>query len=106
MTFQSTVLYIAIVVLIISLIFIGISLYNTTGAKFPPVASKCPDYFEIENNTCKNKHGIGTQVAPHCPARDEFLSLSDVETPCTKYKRAKKCKLTWNGITNASPAVC
>lgn len=51
--FQTTVLIIAFVILIISMTFLGIIMYNSrTTDTFPPRSLPCPDYWTIGDNKC------------------------------------------------------
>jgi hypothetical protein len=54
MNFYGIVVSIAVVLLIIILTYIGLTLKNKNGNKvtFPPVESKCPDYWEYTGNAC------------------------------------------------------
>ena len=52
--FQKFVLYAAIFVLILALIFIGLSLSHAKNPVWPPVVPNCPDYWVVDgsgNNT-------------------------------------------------------
>ena len=83
MTFQKTVLVIASVLLIISLIVIGLLIKSATlTAKFPP---------EVGTNP-KNLGTCGNDFTP--------VGGSDVSSIIANCKAAKKCGLTWDGITN------
>ena len=58
-SFNSLVLMIASIILIILLIVIGITMYySAKNAEFPPVIAECPDYWNVtkeDNKTmCKN----------------------------------------------------
>lgn len=77
--FQRIVILIAIVLLIVSMVFIGHALYKqSTDVSWPPKIPKCPDYWTIDasgNCTNPNKlrceyNGImaGTQGMPKCPS--------------------------------------
>ena len=58
--FQNIVITIAIIFLIITLAFIGISLYKQKiKAKYPPVIPNCPDYWEMKDNFCVNSMNLG-----------------------------------------------
>lgn len=103
-TFQNIVLIVATAILIISLCFIGLSLYNQKyKADFPPIIANCPDYWidsSGNGSACKqdDQNPIGT-----CPAMMDFTSpqwAGQNTGPCNKFKWAKGCNLTWDGITN------
>ena len=106
--FQKIVLITAIVILIIALVVIGIALSKgLSNEEWPPLLSACPDYWKIDGSgnmtTCTNIKDLGT-----CPPKsgEEHLIMnfnsnlftSDNGT-CNKYTWAKKCDVTWDGIT-------
>lgn len=106
--FQKLILFSAIIILIIALVIIGIALsYAKDGEQWPPVTADCPDYWMIDgsgNNTqCINVKDLGT-----CPPKsgEQHLTMN-FNTPvftgsnenCAKYTWAKKCNVTWDGIT-------
>ena len=106
-TFQKIILLIAIVILIIALIFIGISLTYSRDKQWPPLVPECPDYWTIDgsgnNTTCVNLKNLGT-----CPPQNgmrhlrmnfnspEFAGSNEM---CAKYTWAKNCGISWDGIT-------
>ncbi len=106
--FQKTVLYIAIFILIIALIFIGIALYYSSNSQpWPPIVPTCPDYWNMDGTenkpTCVNIKDLGT-----CPAKagEKHLTMdfnipafSGDNSACAKYTWAKKCNVSWDGIT-------
>ena len=98
--FQKTVFTIAIVILIITLCFIGITLrrqkYNSA---YPPVIPNCPDYWDISGNICKNSMNLGKDT---CRGDMDFSTAqwSGNSGLCSKYTWAKTCNLTWDGITS------
>jgi hypothetical protein len=106
-TFQTTVMSIAIVLLILCLIFIGISLYrNKYNKDFPPILANCPDYWIDESETnngskCVNKQNLGNL---QCDKTMDFSGSmwSGDAGLCAKSKWAKSCDLTWDGIDNNS----
>jgi hypothetical protein len=84
LNFQRIVIIIAILMLIVTMIFIGYALYNqsTASGAWPPEAPKCPDFWTVGTNkdgtpNCTNPlkitnceyNGIpaGTQGMPTCP---------------------------------------
>tara|TARA_Y100000591_G_C21723368_1_gene640012 strand:- start:337 stop:675 length:339 start_codon:yes stop_codon:yes gene_type:complete len=105
MAFRKTVLITASVILLISLIIIGIILYNSKyNAKFPPVDAYCPDYWNLMTNDgetrCNNNYGLGT-----CTEGDDMQFNPITKFPqglCQMYNWAKGCDITWQGVTNAS----
>jgi len=77
LNFQRIVILIAIIMLIVSMVFIGHALYKqSTDVSWPPKIPKCPDYWTHENGTCKKTlesceyNGIpaGTKGMPTCPS--------------------------------------
>jgi hypothetical protein len=116
--FQKIVLTVAIIVFIVLLIFIASVLYqNKYSSAFPPFVSNCPDYWldmekTVTNNTdsdnsgdsktrvkCYNVKNLGN---PSCQREMDFSAdmWSGSDGDCNKYKWAKGCDLTWDGITN------
>ena len=114
--FQKIVLSTAIVVFIILMIFIAILLYRSKyDVAFPPTISQCPDYWidmqdqngssDLDNSsqTCTNVKNLGNVSC------DKTMDFTDsfwqgATGTCNKYKWAKSCDLTWDGITNNSSA--
>jgi len=106
-TFQSIVLIIAIVLLIICLIIIGVSLVGARKSKtWPPMIGECPDYWtDISGNKCSNvlDLGICTSNNPG-PDGHEVMDFSgDVfagsNGNCAKFMWSNKCGVSWDGIT-------
>ena len=101
MTFQKTVLIIALVLLILSLVVIGLLIKSSaSSAKFPPETGKCPDYLKAQilngKLTCTNPQNLGT-----CGSQDFTPSGgSDVTSIIANCKAAQKCGPTWDGISN------
>lgn len=99
--FQNIVLTIAIIILIITLCFIGISLYRQkTKATYPPVIPNCPDYWEMKGKLCINSMNLGNNNAS-CRGKKDFTTAQWSGQPgmCGKYKWANACGLTWDGIS-------
>jgi hypothetical protein len=107
-TFQKIVLYSAIIILIISLIFVGIALSLAKSKEnWPPLVPDCPDYWTIDgsgNNTkCINVQNLG--ICP-APSGQKYLVMdfnspvfSGSNSSCAKYTWANKCNVAWDGIT-------
>ena len=103
MTFQSTVMTVAISFLIVSLCFIGLALYRQKyKADYPPVIPNCPDYWDMSGNICVSNPKVGNQTLGSCTAPMDFTlpTWAGINGACAKYKWAKDCNLTWDGITN------
>tara|TARA_B100000424_G_scaffold160679_1_gene123070 strand:+ start:372 stop:743 length:372 start_codon:yes stop_codon:yes gene_type:complete len=110
-TFNKITLNISIIILIISLIFMFIYIGNSFEKNnFPPVIADCPDYWTIkrdkdENIICQNNSNInksrrnsGCNNYNIALFNERGTSYNDIK--CAKYNWAKKCKLSWSGVTN------
>tara|TARA_A200000113_G_C8737145_1_gene313518 strand:+ start:416 stop:775 length:360 start_codon:yes stop_codon:yes gene_type:complete len=108
MSFQTIVVTIAIITLIVLLTWIGYGMYkNETNAKFPPVSSDCPDYWTTKGTgdklECVNVKHLGNCF--NTKGKDSI----NFNTPffkgshgfCRKADWARRCGVSWNGITNA-----
>jgi hypothetical protein len=105
--FQKIVLYAAIIILIISLVFIGITLsYAKDSKAWPPIVPNCPDYWAIEgsgdNARCINVKDLG-KCKPN--GKDKHLSMNFNDSPyvgdkglCSKYEWANRCGVSWDGV--------
>ncbi len=98
--FQKTVSTVAIVILIISLCFIGIALYRAKyKSAYPPAIANCPDYWDASGNLCLNTMNLGNS---RCSVPMDFTGpgWSGADGPCSKQRWAKSCNLTWDGISD------
>tara|TARA_Y100000816_G_C26082724_1_gene570908 strand:+ start:374 stop:706 length:333 start_codon:yes stop_codon:yes gene_type:complete len=110
MNFQKQVLSIASIILVAMLIFIAYVFHKgQTNVNFPPVVPKCPDYWTVgaEGKTCVNTIGLGT-----CES-DSVITIDDPQKDWAgsaglknKCEWAKRCNLTWDGITNNGRIDC
>ena len=123
MNFQQIVLTIAIILFIIMLVFIGSVLYNEQyGKEYPPVISDCPDYWvdkSITVDTDKDGDSSSDDPSDENTAVGKCYNVKNLGNvscdkvmdfttdfwqgstgDCRKYKWAKGCDLTWDGITN------
>lgn len=106
MSFQKTTITVAIILLVLALIFIAYSLYNTKyNTAYPPVDAQCPDYwiYDSKNQWCDNVKGLGVSDSVKCPTKinfDAFPMFTGDDALCNKSKWAKSCDLTWDGVTN------
>jgi len=112
-SFNSVVLTIAIVILVICLALIGWGIYDTVygaDAKWPPIMSTCPDFWTTTttfsggdmkkpitmcNNTLKlGKGGSSGGGNDFC---DKF-NIHDLKSACSKHTLASACDITWDGF--------
>jgi len=113
-TFNRSILIIATIILIASLVVLGLFISKTMFEEaYPPIVSDCPDYWDVSNNSdsinCINNidinAGRGTSKCRSIPA-SEFNSNGNSidEVLCTKFNWAKECGIVWDGVTNNSKA--
>ena len=106
MVFQKTVLIIATVILILSLVFVGIMIYNSSkdADQYPPVSATCPDHWlDVSGVGCKNVHNLGNE---RCQGDQGVIPPLFLEKwdDCKKKTMAQGCGITWDGITNNTSA--
>jgi hypothetical protein len=97
MTFQTIILTIAVIGLIVMLVIIGVSLAKSTstGIVWPPIIGSCPDYWvdlKGDGAACQNVKNLGT-----CP-NQKTMDFTGYST-CNKYQWSNACHVTWDGIT-------
>ena len=104
-TFQKVVLFAAIIILILVLVFIGYALHKARASVWPPLIGDCPDYWvDMSGNgaMCTNVKNLGT-----CPSGGKSNLIMDfnvapyngANSSCAKYTWAKNCGISWDGIT-------
>jgi hypothetical protein len=101
-SFQKSVLVIAVIILVITLIFVGVALSYSKNTTWPPMTPDCPDYWLMDgsgnNASCINVKNLGT-----CPNQKVMNFNSSTYTGtnglCAKYTWANNCGLSWDGIT-------
>ena len=98
MSFQHTVLTIAIVILIICLIILAIMMWSEkSDLVFPPEIGNCPDYYVMKENNgkdmCYNAKGLGN-------GGDDCLWGEFGDSKTDKREWAESCGVTCDGITN------
>jgi len=107
--FQKNVIYIATIILIIMLTIITYLIYKSIQkSSFPSISSVCPDYWDLcGNNVCKSN------IYQNLPPSNKYNDCSGIyintwedydETSklCAKYKKAKECEISWDGISNSN----
>lgn len=105
--FQTKVVGVACVVLIIMLAIIGYLLaYSKSADKtWPPTIAVCPDYWEDATGTgkhCTNPHNLGRcDVSREGSDGVNLTHLTKPDMRCEASKALRdQCNLTWDGITN------
>ena len=98
MSFQKTVLTIAIVLFIILMLVIAVMMTSAKQTQmFPPQLGGCPDYWQrTQDGKCLDVQNLGK----NCPSPQSFDNM----TLKQKCNFAKGCSITWDGITNAEAA--
>jgi hypothetical protein len=106
--FQKTILFAAVIILLVALLLIGFALSSATNNQtWPPMVPDCPDYWTIDgsgsNATCVNVKNLGTCPAP---SGQQYLTMNFNNSPytgsngtCAKYTWATGCDISWDGIT-------
>jgi len=105
--FQKFILFVAIIILIIALVLIGISLTYAKDQQWPPMTPECPDYWLVDgsgnNTTCTNIKNLGTcppqSGQKHLIMNFNTSAFTSNNPSCSKYNWAKKCGISWDGIT-------
>jgi hypothetical protein len=110
-SFQTIVLGIAIIFLIIILVFIGYSLSSSKSAKtWPPKVVNCPDYWTETESASENTitcnansdNNIGTYNNTFTDEYGEIITTYNYDKTkslCEKYKWANQYKIAWDGIS-------
>lgn len=115
MNFQGTILMTAIIILILLLIFIGIAMKDTKDTvDWPPIVGECPDYWvDLSGNgsACFNSHSLGKCNLPGNANEKNVMNFdtdpfNGANGLCSKYKWAKTCGITWDGITSGVSNPC
>ena len=109
MSFQKTVMIVSVILLICALLMIGVALYkqkNSDDIVFPPVVGDCPDYWVSEskddNIKCVNEKKLGDCHDDMEFTLPQWMGKTGL---CNKFKWARNCGITWDGVTN-NPKAC
>jgi hypothetical protein len=121
-SFQTIVVVIAILLLIVCLVFIGITLVKTkndAAGQWPPIVGECPDYWvdtSGNGSNCVNVRNLGTCTSGGngvSPAGKQHIAMNFTVAPyvggggtCAKYTWANSCGVTWDGITTGIANPC
>jgi hypothetical protein len=112
-SFQKYVLIIALVILIVTLLFIGITIKQSKKEQWPPIIGDCPDYWiDLSGNggQCVNVKDLGscknTSSGGHYTKDFTTPAFTGSNELCSKYNWATNCGLSWDGITYGVPNPC
>ena len=117
MSFYIIVIIIAIIVLILALTGIGLVIGKLNTSKtFPPSASDCPDYWQVNTDgSCAIPTGTTAVNAPNASANssdtyglssnsikftDAGWKTQGISELCAKKKWANKYSVLWSGVSN------
>ena len=108
MTFQKTVLMVAVVIFILVMTVVGVLMTKSKQASiYPPEVGICPDYWELDadengNKVCRNIKELGNTSINLSPGNCKEANFEDAAYATRKSKclAAKKCGVEWDGITN------
>lgn len=102
-SFQSNVIIIFAVLLVVCLIVFGYMMHKKQLKKvWPPLVGTCPDYWtdlSANGSNCTNIKNLGK--CPNNKTMNFTLApYNGSDSGCQKYKWATSCGLTWDGITS------
>ena len=113
--FQTTVVVIAIIILLFTLLIIGLALSYAKQESWPPIVPECPDYWVAKGSSdisggelgvgpfCVNIKDLGTcppkQGQKHLIMNFGASPFTGDEGDCNKYNWANRCNVSWDGIT-------
>ena len=103
MSFQSTTLMVASVVLAVALLLITFLLYKQKqNYTWPPEIGSCPDYWEADQYDQGKCNSINKQNLGSCvnETSKNFASYVGASGLLDKRTWAEGCGITWDGITN------
>jgi hypothetical protein len=103
--FQKILIFMAILILIITLVSIGITIKKQKLAGWPPIIGDCPDYWvDISGNgqRCVNVKDLGTcksSTTKHLNMDFTSSEFTGDNSLCAKYTWANNCGVSWDGVT-------
>ena len=111
MSFQKTVIYISLAILIILLIVIAINMNNMKqNMTWPPLVGDCPDYwFDSGSGGSKCTVNIDNVNRGSFQGSEENFARTPYNTSrgnCAKYRWATSKQVSWDGITYGTENPC
>jgi hypothetical protein len=113
MSFQTTIIIVAGLLLVVILILIGVAM-SKSKEEWPSVIGQCPDYWiDLSGNgvRCVNVKDLGTcngsvPQGNHLTMDFSISPYTGSNGTCSKYNWATNCGVTWDGITEGVPNPC
>jgi hypothetical protein len=123
-SFYSIVVIMAVIILIVALVFIALQIEdNVDNKSYPPVQTKCPDYWDSYGTNCKippfgSEHPntgsiregenliLDPSNTPGLDFGDDSIDMadsgwsSDTTSLCGKKKWANLYNIEWDGVSN------
>jgi hypothetical protein len=112
LNFQKIVLIIAIVILIVSLVFIGMQIKKSNSTQpWPPLVPQCPDFWKADSSgNCKPTSNVPIIDDATCNPTSGINFTTGVyvgaDGACNKKKWANTCQTAWEGITYGTTDPC
>jgi len=105
MSFQKTVLIIALIVLSVMLFFIALAMRGLKKSQgYPPEIAECPDYWTKDTDgMCTKSTSYNTPTAKDDIVKcSEFPREDGLTSEEAKKNFSNDCTLEWDGITNVN----
>ena len=99
MSFQSVVLIISSIILLLTLLVVTYLIYiQKNSMLWPPEISQCPDYWKVVgNNRCENTLGLGNKCMNADFSGPEWKGSGGLKK---KSEWAQNCGVVWDGISD------
>ena len=113
-SFQTIVLIIAVIILILCLTGVGVAIYfNRYSTVFPPISSTCPDGYTASSSSSSSDTfcTINSDQKPSSNSNCNRININEAmyngkNGLCQKYLWATKCGVNWQGVTEESNNQC
>ena len=108
--FKKMLIFVSIIILLIVLVIIGTALSFAKDETWPPLVPSCPDYWTLDGSgndaKCVDVKDLAipsqtcnVPTSGHYEKKFNEAIYSGSEGTCNKYKWAKSCGVSWDGIT-------
>lgn len=114
LNFQKIVLIVAIIILIVSLVFIGMQIKKSNSKQvWPPLVPECPDFWRMgaSGKCVRTKDAPGDTTGACNPADGAGINFTigdyaGAGGACKKKQWAIGCNAAWEGITYGTADPC